>query len=160
MPEKLCHETLAESHHLVVALPLGIKIRTPFSAPHGERCQAVLENLFKGKKLQYPEMDGRVKSEPPLVRADCAVHLDPEPAVDVNLPLVIGPGDPEHDDTFRLDHPLEYLCGTIFGMALEHKVERLGDFLNGLVKLRLTGVLCFDLSDQALHILRHTILTK
>ncbi len=105
-------------------------------------------------------MDRRVESEPPFVRADRAVHLDPEPAVDVYLTLVIGPGDTEHYDAFRFHHPLEYLCGPIFGMALEHKVERLGEFLYSLMKFWFTGVLCLHLSDQAFDILRHTILTN
>src|SRR5882762_7272476 len=41
------HEALAETHDFVVALALGIEIRTTLAAAHGQRGQRILEDLFE-----------------------------------------------------------------------------------------------------------------
>ena len=48
-----------------------------------------------------------MKAQPAFVRPDRAVHLDAEPAVHVELALVVLPRNAKHDDPFRLDDPLE-----------------------------------------------------
>src|ERR1019366_6506286 len=42
------HEALAEAHHFVVALALGIEIGAALAAAHGQRGQRVLEDLLEG----------------------------------------------------------------------------------------------------------------
>ena len=76
-----------------------------------------------------------------LVRADRAVHLDAEAAVDLHVALVVLPRHAEHHHPLGLDHPLEDLRAAVLGTTLEHEVERLDDFLHGLMELRLAGFL-------------------
>src|SRR4029079_12208813 len=86
--EQLAHEALAEAHHLVVALALGIEVRAALAAAHGQGGQRVLEHLLEGQELEDAEVDRGVEAQAALVGADGAVHLDSETAVDVDLSLV------------------------------------------------------------------------
>ena len=54
-----------------------------FLAPNTDRqaCQAVLEDLLKGKELEDREVDRIVKAKSPLVAPNCARKLDAEPAI-------------------------------------------------------------------------------
>src|SRR5262249_9083201 len=85
VPEQFAHEALAEAHHLVVTLAFGIEIGAALPPTHGQRRQRVLEHLLEGEKLEDAEVDRWMETEPALVRADCAVHLDAEAAVDLHL---------------------------------------------------------------------------
>src|SRR5665648_685750 len=76
-----------------------------------------------------------------LVGADSAVHLDAEPAIDLDLALVVDPGDAEHDDALGLGDALEDLLLAIDGVLVEHHIKGLGDLLRGLVELDLRRVL-------------------
>jgi hypothetical protein len=82
--EQLGHEALAEAHDFVVALALGIEVGAALAAAHGERGEAVLEDLLEGQELEDAEVDGRMEAQAALVRADGAVHLDAEAAVDLD----------------------------------------------------------------------------
>ena len=66
-----------------------------------------------------------MKSEAALVRADGAVHLDAETAVDLDLALVVHPRHAEHDDPFGLEDPLHDLRLPILGIALDDQRNRL-----------------------------------
>ncbi len=79
------HEALAEAHDFVVALALGIEIRSALAAAHGQRGQRVLEDLLKGQELQNAEIDRRMEAQPALVGTDGAVHLDAEAAIDLDF---------------------------------------------------------------------------
>ena len=73
--EQLGHEALAEAHHFVVGLALGVEVRAALAAAHRQRGQGVLEDLLEGQELQHAEVDRRVEAQPALVGADGAVHL-------------------------------------------------------------------------------------
>ena len=90
-------------------LPLGSKSRAALAAAHGQRGQGVLEHLLEGQELEDAEVHRGVEAQPALVGADGAVHLDPEAAVDLDLALVVHPGDAEHDHALGLDDALEDL---------------------------------------------------
>src|ERR1700675_1358686 len=51
VPLQFGHEALAEAHYFVVALALGIEIRTALAATHGQRSERVLEHLFERQKF-------------------------------------------------------------------------------------------------------------
>ena len=53
------HEALAEAHHFVVTLALGIEIRSALAAAHGQRGERILEDLFKCQELQDAEVHAR-----------------------------------------------------------------------------------------------------
>ncbi len=101
-----------------------------------------------------------MESETAFVRSDGAVHLDPKAPVDVDLSLIVHPGDAEHDDPFRLHHPLQDLRMAVLRMTLQHKLQGFCHLLDCLVEFRLGRILGLHLRKQAVHILRHTILEK
>ena len=53
------HEALAEAHHFVVTLALGIEVRSALAAAHGQRGQRILEDLFERQELQDAEIHAR-----------------------------------------------------------------------------------------------------
>ena len=106
---ELGHEGLAEAHDLAVALALGVEVRAALAAAHGQRGEGVLEDLLEGEELEHAEVDGGMEAQAALVGADGAVHLDAVAPVDLDLALVVDPGDAEHDDALGLDDALEDL---------------------------------------------------
>src|SRR3954469_20856297 len=99
-----------------------------------------------------------MKTQAALVGPDRAVHLDAEPAVDVQLASVILPRHPEHDHAFRFDDPLDYLRFPIFRMLIEDERKRLDYFLHGLVKLRFARILGLHVGHQSGNIVFHDCL--
>ena len=85
MAVELGHEALAEAHHFVVALALGIEVGTALAAAHGQRGERVLEDLFKRQKFQDAEIHAGVEAQSALVGSDCAVHLNAESAVNLHV---------------------------------------------------------------------------
>ena len=112
------HERLAEPHHFVVALALGIEIGAALAAAHRERRQAVLEHLLEGQELQHAEVDRRMEPQAALVGADGAVHLDAEAAVDLHLAAVVDPRHAEHDRPLPARLWLEKFVGTGSGFII------------------------------------------
>src|SRR6266849_5560746 len=96
-----------------------------------------------------------MKSQPTFVRSDRAVHLDPEPAVDVDLALVVLPWHPKHDDTFRLDDALEHFGFPVMRISIQHQGERLVYFLHRLVKLGFARVFGLHLGHQIRNVIFH-----
>ena len=101
------HEALAEAHHFVVALALGIEIRSALAAAHGQRGERILEYLLKCQELQDAEIHRGMEAQSALVGADGAVHLDAETAVDLNVALIVEPRHAEHEDALGLDNSFE-----------------------------------------------------
>src|SRR5262252_6538022 len=89
-----------------------------------------------------------MEAQPAFVRADRAVHLHSEAAVDLNAPLIVLPRHTEHDHAFRLNQALDDPRAAVFGPPLEHKVERFHDLLNRLVEFRLSRVLRPEIGNQ------------
>ena len=135
------HEALAEAHDFVVALALGIEIRSALAAAHGQRRQRILEDLLEGEELQDAEVDRGMEAQAALVGADGAVHLDAEAAIDLDVPLIVKPGNAEHEDALGFHDPLKDLGRDVFRMSLQHEAQRVEHFLDCLVKFRLSGVL-------------------
>ena len=78
---QLAHERLAEAHDPLSLLPLGLKsdILPP---PMGSEVREFLKSS-KARNLSTPRLTEGWKRRPPFVRADGAVHLDAETAVDL-----------------------------------------------------------------------------
>ncbi len=104
---QLGHEALAEAHHFVVALALGIEIASALAAAHGQRGQGVLEHLFKCEEFQDSKIDRGMEAQAALVGADGAVHLDAEAAIDLDIALVIEPRHTEHNEALGLGDALQ-----------------------------------------------------
>ena len=138
---QLGHEALAEAHHFVVALALGIEVGSALAAAHGQRGQRVLEDLLKSQELQDAEIDRGMEAQAALVGADGAVHLDTEAAIDLDIVLVVKPRHTEHDEALGFSDALKNFCRDVFRMPLQHGAQRLEYFLHRLMKFRLGGVL-------------------
>ena len=106
---ELGHEALAEAHDLGVGLAARVEVGAALAATHREGGQGVLEGLLEGEELQDAEVDAGVETDTAFVRAEGAVHLYTVSPVDMDFALVVGPGDAEHDDPLRFDHPLKDL---------------------------------------------------
>ncbi|GBC86867.1 hypothetical protein HRbin12_00866 [bacterium HR12] len=157
VPLELGHEGLAEPHDLGVALPLRVEVGAALAPAEGQGREGVLEHLLEGQELEEPEVDGGVEAEPALVRPDRAVHLDAVPAVDLDLPAVVHPGDPEDDDALGLDDPLEDLLLAVLGVALQGELDGLRDLPHGLVELGLARVLGYDVGHQLIDVPAHAL---
>src|ERR1022692_4571187 len=103
---ELGHEALAEAHYFVVALALGVEIRTALAAAHGQRGERILEDLFERQEFQNAEIHRGMEAQSALVGADGAVHLDAEAAINLHFALVVEPGHAEHQDSFGLRNTL------------------------------------------------------
>ena len=90
-------------HDLVVGLALGVKV----GPAHGKGGQAVLEDLLQAQELEHAQGDRRVKAQAALVGSNGRVELDAVTAVDLDLALVVDPGNTEHDDALGLDKALQ-----------------------------------------------------
>ncbi len=99
-----------------------------------------------------------MEAQTPLVGADGAVHLDPEAAVDLDLPLVVHPGDAEHEDALGLHDALEDLRGTVFGVTVEHEGEGFDHLLHGLVEFGLAGVFGLQTGHENIDVINHGML--
>ena len=135
------HEALAEPHHFVVALALGIEIRTALAAAHHQSRQRVLENLLEGQELQDAEIDRRMKAQAALIRPDGAVHLDAVTAVDPHGAEIVEPRHAEQDDPFGFHDAFEQVCRLVFRMLAQNETQRIQHFLYRLMKLRFGRVL-------------------
>ena len=152
MALQLGHEGLAEAHDLAVAATLGVEVAATLAAAHGQRGEAVLEDLLETEELQDGEVHTRVQAQTTLVGADGAVELHAKRTIDLDLASIVNPRHTEGDDALGLDDALEKACLLVFGMSLDDGLEGLQDLGHGLDELRLVGVLCLDLLDDALYV--------
>lgn len=134
------HERLAELHHLVVGLALGIEVRAALRTAHGQGREAVLEGLLEGEELQDREVHRGVEAQTALVGADGAVHLDAVAAVDLDLPLVVEPRHAEDDDAFGFGDAFQNLHLPQHGTGHDVRGQRFGHLADGLVELRFCGI--------------------
>ena len=102
-----------------------------------------------------PEVNRRMETQAAFVGTDRAVHLNAEPAVYVQLALIVLPGDAEDDHALRLDDPLDDLRFAILRMLIQDECERLDDFLDGLVKLGFRRVFGLNVGHQRCNFVIH-----
>ena len=146
------HEGLAEVHDLVVGLALGVKVGAALAAAHGKGGQAVLEDLLQAQELEHAQGDRRVKAQAALVGSNGRVELDTIAAVDLNLALVIDPGDTEHNDALGLDEALKQGGLLVLGMGVERRLDGAEDLGRGLDELRLLGIAGLELVENFLRV--------
>ncbi len=151
MAIQLAHERLAEAHDFVVALALGIEVRAALAAAHGQRRQGVLEDLLEGQELEDAEIDRGMKAQAALVRADGAVHLDAETAVDLDAALIVDPWHAEDDGALRLHHPFDDAGLHVVRMGFEEGPEAANHFFHRLVELGLVGVALLQSGEKGIN---------
>ena len=142
MLAEFSHEGLAEAHHFVVALALRIEVGTTLAAAHGERGQAVLEDLFEAEELQHGKRHFVTETDTALVRADGGVELHAVATVHLNVTLVIEPRHAESDHAFRFDEAVDHAVGFPGLVLFEDGVQGFEEFADSLVEeglVRITG---------------------
>ncbi len=92
-----------------------------------------------------------MEAEAAFVRTYCTVHFDPVSFIDLNLPVVIDPWNPEHDRTFRFCDSLQDLSVLEFGILLDKGHEGFHHFFNGLMKLGFTGIFGNDFCHEVVN---------
>ena len=145
---QLAHEGLAETHDFSVAFAFRVEVRTTLAATHGQRGQRVFEGLFECEELQYAEVHRRMEAQTALVRADGAVHLDTETAIDLDLALIIDPGNPENNCPLRFAHALQDAGGQIVRIGFKKRPETAQDFFHGLMEFGLVRVALFQAGKE------------
>ncbi len=150
---ELCHEALAECHHLAVRLPLGVKVRAALCAADGQAGEGILEGLLKAKEFENAQVDGGVETEAALVWANGAVELDAVAVVYLHLSLIIHPGNAEHDDSLRCRQSLQKRTLAVCVLVLlDYDGQRIHNLRHSLDKLRLIRILLLDALQYFTHI--------
>ncbi|MNP03082.1 hypothetical protein D3C76_949540 [compost metagenome] len=145
---QLAHESLAEAHDFGVALAFGVEIRTTLATAHGQRRQRVLEGLLEGEELQDSQIHRRMETQATLVRADGAVHLDTETAIDLHLAVIVDPGHAEHDGPLRLADALKNAGAQVMRIGFKKGPQATQHFFDGLMKFRLVRVAFFQAGKE------------
>jgi len=138
------HERLAETHHLGLGASLRVEVGAAFAAADRQTRQRILEDLLESEELHDAQVDGGMKPQAALVRAEDAVVLHPEYAVDVYGAAVVGPRHPKDDLTLGLAQALDESGLGVVGMAIEHDVQRIEHLGGRLMELGFTGIPCAD----------------
>ena len=138
---KLGHEGLAETHHFGIALAFRIEVGTTLAATHGKTGQAVLENLLEAEELENRGVDGRMETETALVRSDGGVELDAVAAVNLDVSLVIDPGDAEDNLAFRFDDAVDDTVRFVGLVLFDDRFEGFEEFADSLVEFGFARVL-------------------
>ena len=135
---ELGHERLAEAHDLQRRdLPFGSKSAAALAAAHGQRGQAVLEDLLEAQELDDAQVYGRMQAQAALVGPKAAVELHAEAAVYLDLAFVVHPRNAEHDHALGLNDALEQTCRLVLGMRVDDRLQRREHLGYGLDELGL-----------------------
>jgi len=94
--EQLAHERLAEMHHFLVRLALGVEIRAALAAAMGRVVSAFFNTCSKARNFSVPSRTEGWNAVRPCT-ANRAVHLDPVSAIDLHLSVAVHPGHAKHD---------------------------------------------------------------
>src|SRR5439155_20711880 len=93
----------------------------------------------------------RMKTEASFVRTKRAVHLNAEPAVNLNLAFVIDPGNAELNHPLGFDKALENLSVSILLVTLDDRPDRFEYFGDRLKELRLIRIAFLNNFENLLH---------
>ena len=94
-----------------------------------------------------------MEAQTALVGADGGVVLHAVAAVDLNIAVIIHPGDPELNDALGLHKALQQRVLLPLGMLVDHEFQRFEHFPHGLQKFRLMSVTLLDLCINPFQIL-------
>src|SRR6266536_2554010 len=150
---QLGHEALAEAHDLPVGAALGVEVRAALAAADLHAGEAVLEDLLETEELDDPQVHRGVEAQAALVGPERAVEFDAEGPVDVDLAVVVLPGDLEDELPLGLAEPLDDLGLEVLGPLGQHGGEALEHLVDGLVELGLAGVAAEHVGIQWLDLL-------
>src|SRR5690606_32847992 len=157
------HEGLAEAHDLHLGAALRIEVGPAFGSADGQPRQGILECLLEAEELDDAEIDAGVEPETALIRPEGGVEADAEPAIDLHLSLVVGPGHAEDDLTLGLADPLDEGAIRVIRMLRDHPAYAVEDIPDGLMELQFSGIPPEHVREDWLELLvqrRHCFLTS
>ena len=149
MPAQFGHESVAKAHHLIVRFAFRVEIGPPFAAAHGQRGEAVLENLLKGQEFEDAGINRRVEAQTALIRAYGRIHLDAVSAVYVNFPPVVYPGHAKGDKPLGLRHAKQDVFPAVDFVLGDVRDHRFSHFLHSLEKFGFVAVSDLDLFHES-----------
>ena len=144
MAIKLGHEGLAEAHHFVIRLALGIESGAALAAAHGKAGEAVLEGLLEGQEFQHAFGDGGMEPDAALVRPDGIVVLHAPAALHADIAFVVFPADAEAHHPVGLGDAAQDLVFVIERLVLDEVENIVGDFMHRLDEFRLAWIAALD----------------
>ena len=157
---KLGHKCLTETHNFVIGFALGVEICAALTAAHRKTGKRVLKGLLEAKELDYRGAYAGVEAATALVGTDCAVELNAEAAVNLNLAAVVNPSNAELNKAFGF-YDSVHNCFVI-GALVDNGGKRFEYFANCLQKFLFACVALFYLSVKLLKIFvaDHNIASK
>jgi len=81
-----------------------------------------------------------MKSETALIRTYSRVELNPVAAVDLNLSVVVNPGDTELNESFGLNYTVDNARLDYIGALFNDRLEGFEDLADSLKKFGLIGI--------------------
>ena len=93
-----------------------------------------------------------MEAQTALVGADRGVELHTVAAVDLDLAVVVHPGNAEDDDALGLDEALHEAGLFPLGVFVDDVLKALKDFVNGLQEVGLVGVVLLKVGEDAVQI--------
>ena len=148
MAIELGHIALAEAHHFMIALALGVEVRAALAAAHGQAGQRVLERLLEREELQHAFGDGGVETDPALIGADRVVILHPPATLHADLALIVFPAHPERDHTVGFADPAQDLIFVILRLVGNEIENVFGNFLHRLNEFGLAGIVLAHIANE------------
>ncbi len=142
---QLGHEALAEPHHLPLGAALGVEIRAALATADLHAGQAVLEDLLEAQEFHDPQVHRRVEPKAALVGPERTGELHPERSVDLNVTVVVLPGDLEDHLALRLAQPLQNPRLRVLRPLGHHRTETAQHLEHGLMELGLSRVAADDI---------------
>ncbi|MNF78093.1 hypothetical protein D3C84_602610 [compost metagenome] len=85
-----------------------------------------------------------METQAALVRADGAVHLDAESAIDLDLALIVDPRYAKHHRPLRLADALQDAGGQVMRIGFKKRPQGTQDFFDSLVEFGLVRVAFFQ----------------
>ena len=150
----------AEAHDLGVGLAAGVEVRSALGSAHGQGGERILESLFESEELHDAEVHAGMEADTALIRADRAVTLDAEAAVDVDFSAVVHPGDTEHEHALGFHDAFQNLLIHQMGIGGYVGSHAFHHLAYGLMELFFTGVLGYDIGHDALDIILGKLVHK
>ena len=149
---QLGHKRLTETHHLGITFATRREITSALGAAHRQRGQRVLEGLLEGEELHNRQVHRLVETYTAFVRANGAIHLHTESAVDLHFALIVHPRHTEHYHALGFNDALHDLLLAQIRVRHDHRRYTFHYFADGLVKLLLARVFLNQVGHKLVNI--------
>ena len=120
--------------------PLGSKSEPPLPPPIGSVVSAFLKVCSKARNLRIDRLTRRMEAQAALVGPDRGAVLDAVAAVDLDVAVIVHPGNAELHDALGFDQPVEQTVLRILRVLRDPRPQALHHLGDGLQVLGLAGI--------------------